>query len=736
MTSSAAPLPRPAHFALWLCLLLSATGVHAQQPTTAQPTPIASDEIIRVSTELVQTDVIVFDKQGRFVDNLRAEDFELRVDNKPQTISFFERVKAGSVNEEAQLAAARGGRSGPPADGNASIRPLDRGRTLFFFIDDLHLSADSIHRTQGLLTHFIEEQIGQNDQVAIVTASGQVGFLQQLTDDKDVLRVAINRIAYRERTTRDNDHPLMTPLDAINIQRNDQIVLDAFVEAKLREFPIPRAQAEEQVRARAEQITALNNNIATQTLSSLQNLLRASAQLPGRKLVYFISDGFVFNGAESDVEDRIRRVTDAALRAGVVVYALDAHGLSTGASDLSVGGLDALPDPTGQIHSATNGIIALQEPLRVIAGDTGGRALLNTNALSNAITKALQETSIYYLLAWRPAQEELRGGKFRHIEVSVRARPELTVLVQRGFFNTPPTEAARKNDDKHKRAEHAGDNAQTSAQTPNTLFAALNSFAPKTALPTALTLNYLIVPDGTVLASTVQVNFEPPAPGQIKHIDLVGVICDDQGRLASSFQRRATTTPKPANGTDGAPPPALPFIITLQTRIKPGLYQVRVAARDVESGRTGSAVEWITIPAFESGKLMLSSIFLGTRPHTTETEGQTAADPGQALVDPERRFGRDAVLRFQLYIYNAARAAANGAPDVALQVQVFRDDQPVITAPLRKVATEGLTDYRVLPYAAEIDLSEVPAGRYVLQTTAIDRTAKTSTSQRVKFVIE
>src|ERR1041384_4176029 len=447
MTSSAAPLYRPAHIALWLCLLLSAASTHAQQPATPEPTPVPSDEIIRVSTELVQTDVIVFDKQGRFVDNLRAEDFELRVDNKPQTVSFFERVKAGSVNEEAQLAAARGGRSGPAADGAASVRPLDRGRMLFFFIDDLHMSADSIRRTQLMLKHFIEEQIGQNDQAAIVTASGQVGFLQQLTDDKDVLRAAVNRIVYRERSLRDNDHPLMTPVDATNIQRNDSLVLDAFVEAKLRDLPgITRAQAEEMVRSRAEEIMALNNSIAAQTLSGLQNLLRASAQLPGRKLVYFISDGFIFNGAESDIQDRIRRVTDAALRAGVVVYALDAHGLSTGGTDLSEGGLDTLPDPTGQIRSATSGIMALQEPLRIIAGDTGGRALLNTNALTNAVTKALQETSIYYLLAWRPAQEELRGGKFRRIEVSVRARPELTVLVQRGFFNTPPVEATRKNE--------------------------------------------------------------------------------------------------------------------------------------------------------------------------------------------------------------------------------------------------------------------------------------------------
>src|SRR5205085_10488817 len=448
MISSAAPLPGPARFALWLCLLLSATGARAQQ---TQPTPIPSDEIIRVSTELVQTDVIVFDKQGRFVDNLRAEDFELRVDNKPQTVSFFERVKAGSVNEEAQLAAARGGRAGSAADGSAAVRPLDRGRTIFFFIDDLHLSFESVKRTQGMLTRFVEEQLGQNDQCAIVTASGQVGFLQQLTDEKQVLREAVSRIAYRERTVRDNAHPLMTALDAVNIQRSDQITLDAFIEAVMRELPgIPRAQADEQVRTRADQIVALNNVIAAQTLGGLQNLLRMSAQLPGRKLVYFISDGFVLNDNETDTQDRIRRVTDAALRAGVVVYTLDAHGLSTGAVDLADTGFDTLVDRTGQIRGTAAGVLALQDPLRIIAADTGGRALLNTNALTNAITKALQETSIYYLLAWRPAQEELRGGKFRHIEVSVRARPELTVLVQRGFFNTPPAEPARTNEDKHK----------------------------------------------------------------------------------------------------------------------------------------------------------------------------------------------------------------------------------------------------------------------------------------------
>ena len=93
------------------------------------------------------------------------------------------------------------------------------------------------------------------------------------------------------------------------------------------------------------------------------------------------------------------------------------------------------------------------------------------------------------------------------------------------------------------------------------------------------------------------------------------------------------------------------------------------------------------------------------------------------------------MLRFVLYIYNAV-PVGKAAPDVALQLQVFRDDQPVITAPLRRVITEGLTDFTVLPYAAELDLRDLPTGHYVLQATAIDRTAKTSANQRVKFTVE
>jgi hypothetical protein len=173
--------------------------------------------------------------------------------------------------------------------------------------------------------------------------------------------------------------------------------------------------------------------------------------------------------------------------------------------------------------------------------------------------------------------------------------------------------------------------------------------------------------------------------------------------------------------------------------LKPGLYQVRVAARDLKSGRTGSAMEWIEIPDIAQGKLALSSIFIGERiDRPTQTDIKDAAAAGieePVLVNAARRFAPNSHLRFVLHIYNAARAATP-APDVTLQIQLLRDDQPVVTTPLRKLNTEGLTDLTRIPYAAEINLEGIPAGRYVLQVNAIDRIAKQGATRQINFVIE
>ena len=231
----------------------------AQQP---QSTPSQSEEVVRVNTALVQTDVTVFDRRGTFVEGLKREQFVLKVDGKPREISFFEKVKAGSHSEEVQLAAARGN----VFSGGTPIL-LDRGRTIFFFVDDLHVSASNIVQVRESLERFIDRTMGQNDEAAIITASGQIGFLQQLTDNKAVLRAAVERITARSQNVHDAERPAMSEYQAMLVDQNDRDVLDVFIDAILREFPgIPRQIAGDMVRTRASALLQQAGMITTNTL--------------------------------------------------------------------------------------------------------------------------------------------------------------------------------------------------------------------------------------------------------------------------------------------------------------------------------------------------------------------------------------------------------------------------------------------------------------------------------------
>lgn len=161
-------------FIVLLCLLPRVSLLAQEQ----------SGDVVRINTELVQTDVMVFDRQGRFVEGLSPEQFELTLDGKPQSVSFFEQIRTGSAEEAAQLAAAasrRGAKTETRTTTNAT--PTDNGRVILFFLDDVHLSGESLARARKALLDFVDRRMRENDRLAIVSTSGQIGFLQQLTDN-------------------------------------------------------------------------------------------------------------------------------------------------------------------------------------------------------------------------------------------------------------------------------------------------------------------------------------------------------------------------------------------------------------------------------------------------------------------------------------------------------------------------------------------------------------------------
>jgi VWFA-related protein len=706
-----------------VCILALSLNILGQTGSRPQD----QSEVVRVFTDLVQTDVMVFDRQGRFADGLRREDFELRIDGKVKPIEFFERISVGSVNEETQLSAARGTLSANKTSPLSTV-PLDRGRTVFFYLDDLHLGLGSLSASRKVITNFIDKEMNQNDEAAITSASGQIGFLQQLTGHKSVLRAALQRIKVRPYSVRDSERPAMTEYHALLIDGYDQDVSSYFIEQVMRNNPgISRESAESMVRTRATSILQQASNITRITLAGLEELVKTSSKLPGRKLVFFFSDGFLLDSRNSDSMDRVRKITSDAARSGVVIYSLDARGLVASVSDISV---ESAFDVSGRLDRASmSELKATQDGMNALARDTGGRPVFNTNALGVGLSRALQETSVYYLLAWKP-NRETQQGKFRRIDVKLFAKPELTVRVRRGFYDGEPAPIESK-----------AKNPRSAVKTPEVqLREALGSPYPDRRIPIALNLNYVHTPDKRMLLSTslkIEAESLSFSPEDGKHkavVQILGLFFNDRGQSGARFTERLTMTALSESSLKG-PGASLGYVFPVH--LGPGLYQVRIAARDEKSGRTGSAHGWIEIPDLSGGKLTLSSVIIGRHlpVPTTNTSGNDQTVFDQVDLSIDRQYQRNSVLRFLFFVYNAARAPADSRPDVATQVQILRDNQPVITTALKKIATEGV-DLDRLPYAADLSLVDLPPGQYVLQVTAVDRVSKTSASQQNRFSIQ
>lgn len=717
----------------FLCSFPSAIYSQQNQPQDR------ADEVIRINTELVQTEVMVFDRQGHFVDGLRPEQFELLLNGTRQPISFFDQVTAGSQSEAAQLAAARSNPGAKKALTKiAADHSDDLGRVLFFFLDDVHLSPASLARARKALVRFVDEQMNPNDRVAIFSSSGQVGFLQQLTDDPAVLHAAIGRLNNKQVKEGYPGKTQISEYMATQIEdyRNKQLLAYLMEATKVEQQMGPgirhgdhRAAASYSslpfIENRVSQINAQARMTTAGTLSALKGLMLSSAALPGRKVVLFLSDGFLVSERKMGVLEALQDVTETAKRSGAIVYTMDLRGTSLNmGSGVDVSNNEYADFSGRRAGFASAEIAATQEPLKRIAEETGGRAILNSNAIGEGFLQAIGETSNYYLLAWRPESQEVRQHK-QHLQVNIKGRPDLRVRLRNNVYQVPAQPVAKATKNEQVREVNAPSPPPVEAQLVRTL----GSLYPQKDLPVALAVGYLNASAGAFsLKLSMQIDrqaldLDSHSKTQPAELDVAGAAVDDRGQLVSFKQ--VVTVPVEAAASERR------VTWHQQLLVKPGLYQVRVALRERSTGRTGSAMQWIVLPETATAEFSLSSLFLGER----REEG--AAAPGRdgpqpITVDVDHRFTRSAALRFQTYVYNAARGAQG--PQVSIETQVLRKRESVMRIAAVKVPLTN--DAARLPYWSEIALKDLPPGHYVLLVTAKDEIANRSTSQRVNFVVE
>ena len=190
-----------------------------------------------------------------------------------------------------------------------------------FMLQQYQLDLGSLTAARKTISNFLDKEMSQNDEVAIASASGQIGFLQQLTDNKTVLRNALQRMTFQPYHVLDSERPMMTEYHALLIDRYDRDVTDYFIEEVMRNYP---ARAVIKLRLKCELAQPLYCNKLRGSLrirSSVWKVLFVLLQhLPGRKLVFFLLGGFFLDNRNTDVTDKLRRITSAAARSGAVIH--------------------------------------------------------------------------------------------------------------------------------------------------------------------------------------------------------------------------------------------------------------------------------------------------------------------------------------------------------------------------------------------------------------------------------
>ena len=712
----------PRKLPLAVALVLSCVAVAAAQEEGPPPGEIPE---FAIGTELVRIDVVVTDDDDRPVSSLAPEDFVILEDKEPQEIAHFEVYSRGQqllADDEPEPVVTA---SGEEIEGY-------RRRHIVFAIDDLHIDPGNLSLAKEAMLRFVDEQIGPEDRVALVATSGAYGMYQEFTNDPWALRLAIARVAPKIVRTSWPGAPYITEYQAELIERGDPLALElAVLEILATEPPgsDPRP-AELTARMRARAIRHETSQYVRNSLETLDSVMRGLAELPGRKVIVLVSDGFFMGlGTANDQAFDIRRITDAGTRAGVVLYAIDARGLVatapvgptavTGSPAVALGLRERMTRESEE---------AVRDGLNGLAKDTGGLFVYNTNDLRAGLDRILRDTETYFLLAYQPTNTK-RDGRFRRIEVRLPGRDDLKIRTRRGYF--APDD---RKDSKPRPAPEAAGRLAASE-----LHEALASLYPRSAIPLRLSADFVslgsagpqLVVNANVDLSAVR--FERVADRHVASLVVAGLVYDAGGTPFENLEPQRVDLRLEGPDYDQAREVGLKY--TKAVSLTPGAYEVRLAVQEKGTGRLGSASKWIDIPDVEAGKFTLSDVFLLRGAAADPTGGMANGGSGAELLEVQAfpRFERSDSLVYQLQVLNP-NTNESGDTELTIRAHILEKGRLVGSTPETPVA---LSQMGMVPhaYTGRINLESLGPGEYDLQVAVTDHLVRSTLLKRIAFTV-
>jgi VWFA-related protein len=409
----------------------------SQPEVSSQETPVTFSSRVN----LVSVPVVVRDKAGHAVGNLRQEDFQLYDKGKLQVITKFTLEKTETRAEVAPGAAPRNTES-------KAVAPLVLPeRYVAYLFDDIHLKPGDLLQSRRAVNRHLDESLEPSARAAIFTTSGVM--LADFTDDREKLHKAVNSILpWSGGPSHDLDCPPVTYFQADRLV-NQLLYLDGFLfsdeqlaglvasgQADQALVTVVAAAAQcamsnnatdviRQVRVQVHQTMAYGDHETANALGAVKDVVRRLIPMPGNRNLVLVSPGFLLTRDHRTAE---YDVLESAIRANVTVNTIDMRGLYTFMGDVSerMSGASMNQD---EISSASQQDDVLGE----LADGTGGTFFHNDNDLKAGLNQIAARPEYLYVLGFSPQDLKL-DGSFHALKVSVHNVASPTLQARHGYW--------------------------------------------------------------------------------------------------------------------------------------------------------------------------------------------------------------------------------------------------------------------------------------------------------------
>jgi VWFA-related protein len=708
----------------------------AAQSQGNKETQKKQDETVRLETRLITLDVIVKDKKGKYVTDLRAEDFSVFEEGVAQKVEFFSPALGGGDGAAPQ----KGVDPAPP-----TALDNEPANIISLVLDGATTDPANSKQAQEGILKYLRERITGADTVAVFGIANDLQLLQPFTRDKAKLIAAVEKGVNFPASNKNLERGQLADGIAETRAKLDRLGVDGAT--ALSAGADAAAQGSDRIEAmianRAlEQFTLLRSQLSLQqarpVLAALAAICSSQRGFKGKKTIVLFSQGFII---PATLDWQAQSVIDFANQSNVAIYIIDSAGLRTGSP------LSTSPVPSAPL-AGVSGLASQESRIRAvggenvfdnvrhegqnrefdilyrISGDTGGEFIKGANDLSKGLNRIDQEIRSRYTLAFYSASENFDGG-YRKLKVEVR-RPDMHVASRSGYYAKPPGEVVFLSPEDKKLLANV---ASAEANPALPLFVELCPFRFKgESYVVPLSLE---VPPGAV-------KFDRKGDKQVVQFDVVGVIREAPGKIVARLGG-GFNIPLTAEQYDSVHQNNIFFRQDME--LLPGAYNVEIVFRDKLSGKIAAKRRELILPAFTS-EFSMSGVTLSRfvepikkAPETGETIDVFSHGGVRIRPTPSREFRPTDNLVVLFELYNAAAKAETGKPMVWVTLKLMKDGQSA-TTPMDYVLTETVaTPSPHLTFAKYVKLAGLQAGKYAAIIEARDRATQKLLTRQESFVI-